>query len=193
MNVCFHRQFLEWDQVYTESALRYMEPRNKAYEYAICTYHSRLCFSIQIHAWDILWTVLLCRYKLNICHIPPCISSSQWIWSCWSTADNTWSWGCGWHNGRDWRWIQWWLTQQVTTTCRTLSAIRRQNIYTCLQLLIPWQKSRNVRNITTFLGLATTLSEKELRFNELWARHDPEGKNLSVIQHAQHTLTTSWK
>ena len=123
-----------------------------------------------------------------MCHIPPCISSSQWIWSCWSTADNTWSWGCRWHNGRDWRWIQWWLTQQVTTTCWTLSAIRQQNIYTCLQLPIPWQKSRNLRNITTFLGLATTLSEKALCWNELWATHDPEGKNLSGIQHAQHTL-----
>jgi len=40
-----------------------------------------------------------------------------------------------------------------------------------------------MRNITTFWGLAT-LSEKELCWNELWARHDPEGKNLSGIQRA---------
>jgi len=52
-----------------------------------------------------------------------------------------------------------------------------------------------MRNIT-FLGLVTTLSEKELCWNELWARHNAlqyvvHVEYLSGTQHAQHTVTTS--
>lgn len=142
------------------------------------------CHSLSYCYIRVLWNNSIVR---TYCTVPPSISSSQWVWCCRSTTDNTWGRGRRWHNSRAWRWVQWWLTQHVTTARWTLSV---GSSIILIKIHEIWLASHDIKAetiVTVFYLLATNISDGDLCWDELWAKYDQEKSCLSLIPHSQQS------